>query len=133
MPEVPAQRLNWQWAEPENGGKPVASLDLHFEFERYGNKWVGTCVELSTSTYARSRRKTSEALHQLVLEHLNLLEESGERNRFFDEWGLKLIIPPVDHEPSEAEEREPSPPPRAMERLHQLALGFESRLAGIGS
>lgn len=131
--ERPAQRLTWQWEEPERGGKPVASVNLHFEFERYKNKWVGTCVELSTSTYARSRRKTQEALYELVLEHLNLLEESGERNRFFDEWNIQLIIPPADYQPAPPSEPELLPPPsRAVEKLHQLAFGFESQLAGVG-
>ncbi len=132
MQEGQVQRLRWQWAEPESKGAPVASIHLHFEFERYRSKWVGTCVELSTSTYARSRRKTSEALSELVLEHLNLLEESGERNRFFDEWNIQLIIPPASFEPVHPAEPEPPLSPR-VERLHQWAWGFEPRLAGAGN
>lgn len=132
MQEGQVQRLRWQWAGPEGEGAPVASIHLHFEFERYRNKWVGTCVELSTSTYARSRRKTSEALYELVLEHLNLLEECGERNRFFDEWNIQLNIPPAT--PEQAQTAEPDPPLSSkVERLHQWAWGFEPQLAGAGN
>ena len=125
------QRLRWQWAEPGTEGAPVASIHLHFEFERYRNKWVGTCVELSTSTYARSRRKTNEALSELVLEHLNLLEDSGERNGFFDKWGIQLIIPPATVDPPQREEPGLPLSPN-VERLHQWAVGYEPELAGVG-
>ena len=81
-----APRLHWQWDEPSQGA-PAASIDLTFDFEREGRLWVGTCRELSTSTYGRNRHKVHDALKELVIEHLNLLEESGERGRFFDEWG----------------------------------------------
>ena len=123
MPEVLEQRLYWQMDEPVHGGRLVASIDLNFEFERDGNKWVGTCRELSTSTYARSLRKTQEALKVLVVEHLNLLEQSGERNRFFDEWDIVLSIAPTDVDQT------PKPLP-ASRQVHQKFLGIESDLAG---
>ena len=120
------QRLEWRYenASPSNA-QPALRVILHYQFTREGNKWVGTCLELSTSTYARSKRKTEEALYELVLEHLNLLEESGERPRFFDEWGIKLVIPPVESDPTAAR-------PEA-DRTHQTVLGFELEMVGIGS
>ncbi len=64
---------------------------LTFAFERGdNNNWVGTCLELGTSTYANSLQEVEEALHELVTEHLSLLEQYGERERFFREWGIEL-------------------------------------------
>ena len=74
------QRLVWRYEnDSPSDARPAVRVILHYQFTREGNKWVGTCLELGTSTYARSKRKTEEALYELVLEHLNLLEESGER------------------------------------------------------
>ena len=63
---------------------------VNLKFEQEGNKWVGTCVELGTSTYSRSLKRTQEDLGTLVLEHLDLLEGVGERERFFKEWGIEF-------------------------------------------
>ena len=64
---------------------------LTFAFERgENNNWVGTCLELGTSTYADYLHEVEEALLELVTEHLNLLEQYGERERFFREWGIEL-------------------------------------------
>ena len=120
------QRLDWRYEnDSPSDAQPAVRVVLHYQFTREGNKWVGTCLELGTSTYARSKRKTAEALYELVLEHLNLLEESGERPRFFDEWGIKLLIPPEEQDPSAAQ-------PEA-DKTHQTVLGFEPEMVGIGS
>ncbi len=63
---------------------------LTLQFEREGNKWVGTCLELGTSTFHRTLRRCEEELRELVTEHLNALEEAGERERFFQKWGIKF-------------------------------------------
>ena len=68
---------------------------LTLKYEREGNKWVGTCHELSTSTFARTlRRKNAQAmpaeLTELVTEHLDVLEQSGQRERFFRDWGIEF-------------------------------------------
>ena len=65
-------------------------VELTLRFEREGNKWVGTCLELGTSTYARTLERVSESIKALVIEHLDLLEESGERERFFTEHNITL-------------------------------------------
>ena len=63
---------------------PIAGyVELTFMFEREGNKWVGTCLELGTSTYERTLERVEESIHRLAVEHLNLLEEAQERERFF--------------------------------------------------
>ena len=69
----------------------LGQVVLTFAFERGdNNNWVGTCLELGTSTYASSLHEVEEALHELVTEHLSLLEQYGERERFFREWGIEL-------------------------------------------
>ena len=72
---------------------PVRALGhvaLTLAFQREGNKWVGTCMELGTSTFARSLKRCQEELWDLVFEHLNLLEQSGERESFFQKWGIEI-------------------------------------------
>ena len=68
----------------------VGYVILTYSYYRDGRKWVGTCLELGTSTYAKTRKQVLDALGSLVVDHLNLLERSGERIRFFDEWGIRL-------------------------------------------
>lgn len=63
---------------------------LTLQFQREGRNWVGICLELGTSTFDRSLEKTRAMLSELVLEHLNLLEEEGERERFFSEHGIAV-------------------------------------------
>ena len=68
----------------------VGHVVLTLAFEREGNKWVGTCIELGTSTFSRTLRQTQDDLRKLVVEHLNLLEQHGERESFFKQWGIEL-------------------------------------------
>ena len=70
-------------------------VELTLQYEREGGKWVGTCLELGTSTYGNSLDRVRKDLETLVPEHLNLLEEAGERERFFEEHGIQFhhVIP----------------------------------------
>ena len=52
--------------------------------------WVGVCVELGTSTFAKTLDTCRSRLEEMVTDHLNVLEEVGERARFFEEWGITL-------------------------------------------
>ena len=63
---------------------------LTLKYEREGNKWVGTCHELSTSTFARTLKRCQQELNDLVIEHLDVLEQTGQRERFFHDWGIEL-------------------------------------------
>ena len=65
-------------------------VELTLKFEREGRMWVGTCLELGTSTYARSFDRVQNDLRQLIGEHLDLLEEAGERERFFEEHEIRF-------------------------------------------
>ena len=88
-------------------------VKLTLMFEREGNKWVATCLELGTSTYGRTLERVEESIRRLVIEHLDLLEEAQERQRFFEEHGIVLhshadppllefrIPVPAGHEPGD--------------------------------
>ena len=73
--------------------RAVGHVVLTLAFEREGNKWVGTCIELGTSIFSRTLRQTQDDLRKLVVEHLNLLEQHGERESFFKQWDLELATP----------------------------------------
>ena len=81
----------------------IGTVDGHviltLRYEREGNKWVGTCHELSTSTFARTLKGCQQELAELVAEHLNVLEQAGQRERFFSEWGIRFY--PTDTSPGE--------------------------------
>ncbi len=64
------------------------TLTLSFELEE--SEWVGVCLELGTSTFADTLEKCQEELQELVADHLDVLEEIGERERFFEEWGITV-------------------------------------------
>ena len=68
---------------------------LTLSFEREGDVWVGVCLELGTSTYADTLEACEGELRELVVEHIDVLEEIGERDRFFQEWGITLQDTPV--------------------------------------
>ena len=68
----------------------VGHVMLTLRFEREDKNWVGTCVELGTSTFARSLPKVQEELHELVADHLNALEEVGERERFVEKHRIEI-------------------------------------------
>ena len=76
----------------------VGYVVLTLTFERDGNRWVGTCEELSTSTYAKTLKQCQRELRDLVIEHLNLLEEAGEREKFFDRWKIEIHPTSSPHE-----------------------------------
>ena len=69
---------------------PILSgyVTLTLSFEQEGSEWVGECLELGTSTFADTLEECQVELQDLVTDHLNVLEEIGERERFFEEWGI---------------------------------------------
>ena len=71
---------------------------LTLSFEREGDVWVGVCLELGTSTFADTLEDCQSELLEFVEENLNLLEEVGERDRFFKKWGITVqdtLAPPA--------------------------------------
>ncbi|MCK4795014.1 MAG: hypothetical protein KAV87_65400 [Desulfobacteraceae bacterium] len=77
-----------------------------FLFYKEGNRWVGQCKELGTSTFGRSIQEAFERLNEAVGLHLNTLEQVGERERFFRDHNITLY----PHKPKEEEIRIPIEP-----------------------
>ena len=74
-------------------------VHLTLRFNAEGTDWVGLCVELGTSTFAQTLAACRNELEELVTDHLEVLEEIGERDRFFAEWGIDVHAdpgPPVE-------------------------------------
>ena len=65
-------------------------VTLTLSFEQEGSEWVGTCLELGTSTFADTLEECQVELEELVTDHLDVLEEVCERERFFEEWGIDI-------------------------------------------
>ena len=65
-------------------------VTLTLSFEQEGSEWVGVCLELGTSTFADTLEECQEELRELVADHLDVLGEIGERERFFEEWGIEV-------------------------------------------
>ena len=65
-------------------------VTLTLKFEQEQDVWVGLCLELGTSTFADTLEECHSALDALVSDHLNALEELGEREKFFAEHGVRI-------------------------------------------
>ena len=65
-------------------------VTLTLSFEQEGSEWVGVCLELGTSTFADTLEECQVELEDLVTDHLDVLEEVGERERLFQEWGIDV-------------------------------------------
>ena len=70
-------------------------VDINLRFEREGDVWVGSCLELGTSTFDDTLEACQDGLRELAVEHLDVLEEVGERAAFFNEWGITLHTAPA--------------------------------------
>jgi len=75
---------------------------LTYEFGREGRRWTAHCKELGTATFGRSLPEAQRRLSEIVVLHLNTLEDVGERGRFFREHNItfhgtkpKSIMVPV--------------------------------------
>ena len=76
----------------------VGYATLTFSFEKEGEVWVGVCLELGTSTFADTFERCQSELEELVTDHLEVLEDIGERERFFEEWGIRIHADEVPQE-----------------------------------
>ncbi len=82
---------------------------LTLSFQHDGKRWLGRCLELTTSTYGRSLLQTHRELVELVDLHVDALEQAGELGRFFGEHGIKFYTDNV------MPEHLPSPSPSVVE------------------
>lgn len=80
---------------PTQTRKVQGFVILTLVFRQEGRRWLGECVELGTATYSNTLKRTHAELVEMVELHLNTLEQTGERQRFFDENGIKFY---ADHQ-----------------------------------
>lgn len=67
-----------------------AYVKLTLLFHQEDKQWVGVCHELGVSSWGDSFEEAKDALEDLVVLDLNALEDIGERERFFQEHGIKV-------------------------------------------
>lgn len=77
--------------------KVIGYIRLTLLFRQEGCQIVGFCKELGTSGYGNNLNEAIECLEDLVRLHLNALEETGERRRFFKE--RNIVIQKVKPKP----------------------------------
>jgi predicted RNase H-like HicB family nuclease len=65
---------------------------LTCKYHKEGQKWVGVCEELGTSTFADTFEDVQDRLQEAIALHLSTLERVGERERFFKENKIKLYL-----------------------------------------
>ncbi len=72
--------------------KPLTTcfVVLHAHYWKENEQWLGECDELGTATFADTIEEVQAELKAMILLHLNTLEETGERDRFFKERGIKI-------------------------------------------
>ncbi len=66
---------------------------LTLVFREAGGVWTAECRELGTATDGTTLQEVHSQLVDLIVLHLNALESSGERERFFERHGIKLYRP----------------------------------------
>lgn len=61
--------------------------------EKEDDQFVSTCPELGTASCGDTIEEAFANLEEAIEVHLSALEETGERDRFFSERGIKLHSP----------------------------------------
>ena len=70
--------------------KAEGYVTLTHEFRKEGRRWTAHCKELGTATFGRSLTEADKRLSEAVCLNLNVLEDVGERDRFFREHDIKF-------------------------------------------
>ncbi|TET22607.1 MAG: hypothetical protein E3J78_02920 [Candidatus Cloacimonadota bacterium] len=65
-------------------------VKLTFLFRQEQGRVVGVCEELGTSAYGDNLKDAIKAIKDLVVLHLNALESTGQRAKFFREHNIPL-------------------------------------------
>ena len=66
-------------------------IDVTTVVEREGDQFVWICPELGTSSCGDTVQEALDNLREAIEVHLNGLEEVGERERVFQERGIRVI------------------------------------------
>ena len=72
------------------GRSTTGFVVLTMEFRKEGDIWTGVCKELGTAADGAIFDEVSEVLNEMVLLHLNTLEDVGECKRFLKEHGVTI-------------------------------------------
>ena len=59
-------------------------------FQKTGRRWTASCEELGTTSFGRALPEADKRIKEVVLLHLNTLEDIGEQERFFKEHKIKF-------------------------------------------
>ncbi len=70
--------------------KAVGMIVLTVRFTQEADQWVAECLELGTATYGDAFEEVQREIGELIELHLNTLEKTGQRDKFFKENGIKL-------------------------------------------
>ena len=69
-------------------GYIVVALKVHPE----GSKYASECEELGVASFGDTEEEALRNIREAVLVHLNGLERIGERDRYFRERGIEMVI-----------------------------------------
>ena len=85
-------------------GSPLKLILLNIDIKQADDVWVGTCLELGTSTFADSVEELHGEIADAVLLQLNEVEELGFMKDYLREHGVAIMQLPdhsiVSSEPS---------------------------------
>ncbi len=71
-------------------GRIEGYLVLTLEFSWKDKQWNGVCRQLGTATCGSDIEEVRDALRELVPQHVELLQESGELDRFLRRWKIPV-------------------------------------------
>jgi len=65
-------------------------IEVTVKFSEENGQWVALCLELGTSAFGDTFEEAKEAIHDLMLLHLDSLESVDARKAFFKKHNIKL-------------------------------------------
>ena len=85
-------------------GRPVEMSVLTVEFEQEDGMWIGTCLELGTSTQAQTLEELQAELTDAVDLQLNEMARLGYTREYLKSQGAKVLPIPEEEKPTDAPE-----------------------------
>ena len=86
-------------------GRPQSLVLLTIDLRQEENWWVGTCIELGTSSYAEALDDVRAEMADAILLQLNEVERLGYMQEYLREHGVTEVKLPLDsHAPAQPQE-----------------------------
>ncbi len=85
-------------------GRPVEMSVLTVEFEQEDGMWIGTCLELGTSTQAQTLEELQSELTDAVDLQLNEMARLGYTSEYLRTQGVRVLPIPEEEAPTDAPE-----------------------------